>query len=133
MAFSEFPDAQLFENLALKHGHYCPMSTLGLRIGWAALRTLDGIDSASYHAKTCAVDGIRLVFGSEGLEVNDQGQHVLRFSDNKSSWQIELLPETLELAASYRQLATENERNLLLEKLRFADESGLLLIKQDMA
>ena len=105
------------------------MSTLGLRVGWAALRRLNSeLQTATYFAQTCARDGIRLALSFDDLAVDDQGQHLLRFSDREADWTIELLPKTLELAASYRTLASEVERESLLEELRTADESQLLNI-----
>ena len=127
MKISELPAPQLFVTLAERHGHYCPMSTLGLRLGWAAMKILNsGIQEATYFAQTCAGDGIRLVLKFDALQINEQGQHLLRVIDEDSHWQIEILPETLELAASYRLLDTDSARDRLLEKLRTADESRLL-------
>jgi len=128
----ELPPHQLFVELAERHGHYCPMSTLGLRVGWAALRRLRGeIQSATYYEKTCARDGIRLALNLESLDVEAQDKHLLRFSDGGNHWLIELLPKTLELAASYRLLTSDDGRDSLLERLRSADESELLQIIQE--
>ena len=129
MNISDLPGSQLFIELAEKHGHYCPMSTLGLRIGWAALRRLETeLLGATFFAQTCARDGIRLALNYADLQVEVQGQHLLRFFDRDNHWEIELLPKTLDLAASYRLLPSDIERDALLEELRTADESSLLSI-----
>ncbi len=126
---AEIPDPQLFMELAARHGHFCPMSTLGLRIGWAARRRLVGeLREATYLAQTCARDGIRLVLGLESLAVKAQDRHRLLLSDAGQTWAIELTPQALQLAASYRSLAGEAERERLLEELRTADEGFLLRV-----
>ncbi len=129
MNISDLPAAQLFVDLAARHGHYCPMSTLGLRMGWAARRKLKSeLRGATYFAQTCARDGIRLALDFESLQVEGQGRHRLCFFDQADHWQIELLPKTLELAATYRSRASDAERDSLLAGLRSADESSLLRI-----
>jgi len=129
---ADLPPRSLFEALAVKHGHYCPMSTLGLRLGWAARKRLDGkLLSAAYAAATCAADGIRLAFETENLSVTDLGLHRLCWVDSFAHHrQIELTPMALELAASYRTFTSENERELLLDNLRTADESMLFIITE---
>ena len=107
------------------------MSTLGLRLGWAALRKLESeLQGATYFVQTCARDGIRLALHFEELQVEDQGRHQLRFGDRTKQWEIELLPTTLELAASYRLLNCDIERDSLLERFRTAEESTLMKIVQ---
>lgn len=132
MDLPETPAPHLFAELAAKHGHYCPMSTLGLRIGWAAQRKFKGeLQDATYLAQTCAVDGIRLAFDGGTLQVEEGGRHLLRFADQDHGWKIELRPETLRLAASYRLLDNEGERERLLDRLRCADEISLFFIEPD--
>ncbi|MCF6177842.1 MAG: formylmethanofuran dehydrogenase subunit E family protein [Geopsychrobacter sp.] len=122
----------MFSALAVQHGHYCPMSTLGLRIGWAAQRRLvGGTKSAIYKIQTCAVDGIRLALDFGGLQVDTKERHRLLISDQKNNWIIELRPEALKLAASYRSLDSESERDALLKTFRTAPENSLLLIGQN--
>jgi formylmethanofuran dehydrogenase subunit E len=128
---SDLPAPQLFVDLAARHGHFCPMSTLGLRMGWAArLRLTGDLLIATYFAPTCARDGIRLALNCETLQFEEQGRHLLCFCDNDSQWEIELLPQSLELAALYRSLTSDAERDCLLEQLRSADESSLMKIVQ---
>jgi hypothetical protein len=85
---------------------------------------------ATYHIQTCAADGICMALGCESLQVKEQGKHLLRFSDQENDWVIELLPSTLELAATYRTLGSDAERDNLLENLRNAEESTLMSIVQ---
>lgn len=107
------------------------MSTLGLRMGWVARRKLrTELLGATYSAKTCARDGIRMALKVQALLDEEQGRHLLRFFDSESHWSIELLPEALDLAASYRLLPTDGERASLLECFRTVDESRLMEIKQ---
>ena len=81
------PDRAVFSALERLHGHRCPMSILGARLGWAARATL-GVDAdawkrlrARYHHGTCAVDGIQLATqctaGNGNLEVLAEGDHRL--------------------------------------------------------
>ncbi len=131
VSVSDLPAPQLFVELAERHGHYCPMSTLGVRLGWAALRRLESeLQGATYFMQTCARDGIRLSLNFEELQVEEQGRHLLHFADRSTQWEIELLPKTLELAASYRLLDSDTERDSLLEGFRSAEESTLMKIIQ---
>lgn len=76
---------EIFQRIYQQHGHRCPMSTLGGRMGLAALNTL-GVESGSvmsavFENDTCAADGIELTTGclrSTGtLQVKDAGRHSL--------------------------------------------------------
>lgn len=58
-----------FKGLYEFHGHRCPMSTMGARLGLAAMRAL-GVTKADqfqveghFQAKNCALDGIQYVTG----------------------------------------------------------------------
>jgi len=150
---------ETFEAIWQRHGHRCPMSTLGGRLGHAARRRLPSGDEASlraiYHITTCAVDGIAVTTGCSEvagtLRVEDRGRHQLLLRDIRSGCavEVEIRPETLEMAAIYRrfdealererpslaadQLAQrlqEKERVLeeLLPKLRTLPEAELLLV-----
>ena len=124
------PASQLYVVLAEKHGHYCPMSTLGLRIGWAARALLPATPfEAIYLARTCAVDGITLALDLPALAVEEQGEHRLLLRSATGIWQLSLLPRALQLAGSYRHLATEADREGLLESLRCAKLSELLEVE----
>ena len=56
----------LFARIYARHGHRCPMSTLGGRLGLAALNALgetDGELKAVFANRTCAIYGITAVTG----------------------------------------------------------------------
>ncbi len=76
---------EIFQKIYKKHGHRCPMSTLGGRMGLAVLNTL-GVESGSgmsavFENDTCAADGIELTTGclrsTGALRVEDAGRHSL--------------------------------------------------------
>ena len=130
-ALPDIPGPDLYAQLAAIHGHFCPMSTLGLRLGWAARRRVGSDPRAVvYNIQTCAVEGICLALDVESVTVDRQQQHRLFISDLDVAWQIDLNPEALRLAASYKALASDAEREFLLDKLRSADESCLMDIVQ---
>ncbi len=74
---------EIFQRIYQQHGHRCPMSTLGGRMGMAALKALDAQEesllSAIFEHGTCAVDGIEITTGcrraSGSLRVEDSGRH----------------------------------------------------------
>jgi len=123
---NELPPFELFAEIYRRHGHRCPMSTLGGRLGFAARRRL-GLEvppadlAAIYQTATCALDGIREATGcSEAdatLAVCEKGRHRLALFDRRSGLglAVELRPATLLLAAEYRRLeeALEKDRPLL--------------------
>lgn len=121
------PALEVFEEIWQRHGHRCPMSTLGGRLGYAALRRLAAMDGeklrAIYGIATCAVDGIVVTTGCSEeagtLIVEDGGLHrlVLRNLASNSAVAVEIRPETLELAAVYRRLdaALERDRGTLVD------------------
>jgi formylmethanofuran dehydrogenase subunit E len=103
---------ELFLRIHARHGHYCPMSTLGARLGEAALQALGenpGELQACYQIETCALDGIALSTGclpEEGrLMVQPRGRHrlQLRAAGGAGVW-AELTPTALERAAACRRL-----------------------------
>lgn len=120
------PPFELFAEIYRRHGHRCPMSTLGGRLGHAARRRFgpevpSGALAAVYHTATCALDGIRQATGCSesagSLEVRETGQHLLTLVDHRTGRTVEvaLRPETLVLAGEYRRLdeALERERPAL--------------------
>lgn len=119
------PTLATFEAIWRRHGHRCPMSTLGGRLGHAARRRLPAAAGADlravYGIATCAVDGITVTTGcSEGagtLQIEDRGRHLLLLRDVGSGEVVtaEIRPETLDMAAVYRRCdeALERERSSL--------------------
>lgn len=103
---------ELFQRIHQRHGHYCPMSTLGARLGEAALQALGGSPRdlrACYQIETCAVDGIALATGclpeAGRLSVRAEGRHRLQLQDGDGRHvAVELTPTALERAAACRRL-----------------------------
>ena len=97
----------LFDEIYARHGHRCPMSTLGGRLGYAAAAQVASIRRlAIYHANTCALDGIRVATSCREVRVVDDGQHVLLLVDarNGRGVRVGLRPEALTIAGEYRCL-----------------------------
>ncbi len=110
-------DPGFFALLARLHGHRCPMSILGARLGWAALaalgeRSAPGRLAATYYHQTCALDGIQLATGctpgNGNLTVLPEGEHrlVLR-SDRGERVTARLTPRALDLGGAYGALGAE--------------------------
>ncbi len=86
-----------FQGLYEFHGHRCPMSTMGARLGIAAMAAL-GVTKADqfkvegrYLAKNCALDGIQFTtgctMGNGNLSFEDSGKpsFTLRMRDGSRS------------------------------------------------
>jgi formylmethanofuran dehydrogenase subunit E len=112
----------LFAALERLHGHRCPMSILGARLGWAARAAL-GTDTDAwrrlrgcYHHRTCAVDGIQLstqcTTGNGNLELLAEGDHRLVLTALDDGRQAEARPTTraLEAGRRYGELRTRADR-----------------------
>lgn len=125
MAMS-LPPFELFTEIYRRHGHRCPMSTLGGRLGHAARRRLgpevpSEALAAVCHTATCALDGIRQATGCGeavgSLEVREEGRHRLTLLDRRTgrAVAVELRPDALALAGEFRRLdeALERERPAL--------------------
>jgi len=126
MPMNELPPFELFAEIYRRHGHRCPMSTLGGRLGYAARQRVGsgrpvGSLTAVYHAATCALDGIRVATGcceADGtLSVQEDGRHRLALLDRSAGVGVAavLREEALALAGEYRRLdeALEKDRPLL--------------------
>ena len=106
-------DSSLYAQLAERHGHYCPMSTLGLRLGLEAVQRLAATAPTSwrlcYQARTCAADGIALALEKSSLltdlQVEQQGQHLLhcRSADGREL-SLGLSAVAMQIASQYRNL-----------------------------
>jgi len=127
----------LFLRIRARHGHYCPMSTLGGRLGMAALSAL-GADSevlmATYCIDTCATDGIAVAIGCRPekgrLNVRNEGRHrlELRGADGRGI-AAELSPHALDEAAACRtRLDNGEESALVLATLRTAAVTELMVL-----
>lgn len=109
------PPPELFEHIRRRHGHYCPMSTLGGRLGHAARQHLlpEAARYGCYFLDTCAVDGIIVASDCATIAVRDGGRHALWLVDEGGRGVfVELLPAILARAAQYRTFdqALERER-----------------------
>lgn len=102
---------EVFEEIYRRHGHRCPMSTLGGRIGWAARPFVGQGVEALYCIRTCAVDGIRTASGCEPTVV-ERGMHRLVLLGESDGLSIALTRQALDTAWEYRRAneALERER-----------------------
>ncbi len=107
-------EAGFFEALAMLHGHRCPMSILGARLGLAARTALAPAPGerleARYFHQTCALDGIQLAtrctLGNGNLRVEPRGEHrLLLWAEGQSAGaEAVLTPAALERGRSYTAL-----------------------------
>lgn len=112
------PPRQLFAEIYRLHGHRCPMSTLGGRLGFAAQERLAGRAplAATYYIATCAADGISVMTGCSkadgSLHIVPQERHALWLQDTDGHGLFaELSPTALQLAGGYRLLDQEFMRD----------------------
>lgn len=105
------PPRQLFAEIYEIHGHRCPMSTLGGRLGFAARQRLAGREplTATYYIATCAADGISVMTGcqkaDDSLHIAAQERHALWLEDADGRGLFaELSRSALQLAGEYRAL-----------------------------
>ncbi len=108
---------EIFARIYARHGHRCPMSTLGGCLGLAAMKSLGGSLEglqAVYSNRSCALDGIAETTGcSEAagtLVVKSDGRHALTLTSAETAVEIELTAQTLESAGRYRLLCDRLER-----------------------
>jgi len=107
----------IFQRIYDRHGHRCPMSTLGGRLGLAALKEL-GLQPAEklearYAHDTCAVDGIEVTTGCRRdngrLKVLPLGKHALSLYAGAAGVTVTLREEALAIAWRYRRVDEELE------------------------
>lgn len=126
--------ADIFLRIRARHGHYCPMSTLGGRLGLAALNALGegaGALTAIYLIETCAADGIAEATGCVPV-VRAEGLHrlELRYVDGRGIV-AELTAQALEEAAACRRrLDAGVDADTVLAKLRTAPVEALMTLTQ---
>jgi formylmethanofuran dehydrogenase subunit E len=114
------PPFEMFTDIRQHHGHYCPMSTLGGRMGWAARQRLsaDGVEGdfrATVYARTCALDGISRTTGCDEsfgtLVIKMTGEHRLDLiNSNGIGISVVLTDVALQAAWDYRQAGNALER-----------------------
>lgn len=149
-------DTGFYLALARLHGHRCPMSILGARLGFAAAaalarRTTPGRRSATYYHQTCALDGIQLATGctpgNGTLAVVPRDEHrlILRGETGPAAT-ARLTLRALDLGRAYGALraeadalppgspdhpALEARREELLRSLEEAPEGDLVNLGED--
>jgi len=108
---------ELYARIYARHGHRCPMSTLGARLGLAALAALgpgDGPLQATYHMRTCALDGIAETTGCReedgSLTVTGEARHALRLQRGAVGVEVALSAGVMQAAGGYRKLCNELEQ-----------------------
>ncbi len=110
------PPFEIFEAVYRRHGHRCPMSTLGVRLGYAARQLFQSQGGspgllAFFSPRTCAVDGIELTTGCSReagtLVVGSAGHHALTLGekDAETAIEVSLSAKALAMAGEYRQLS----------------------------
>ncbi len=108
---------EIFARIYDLHGHRCPMSTLGGRLGLAVMaqpQLQKDTLRAIYHSRTCAVDGIALTTGcnenSGSMTVTTEGRHCLEiFDDAGNALVLNLNDNAMQIAGDYRRLSQELE------------------------
>ncbi len=109
---------EIFARIYARHGHRCPMSTLGGRLGLAALEAAGGCNEGLhlvYSNRTCALDGIAETTACSeedgNLVVRNDGRHAMQVKNNELSMEVELSAEALQIAGRYRSLCNRLEQN----------------------
>ena len=113
MAYAAPPNAEMCAFLAEFHGHTCPGSLMGLRLGLAAKEALNaqGRVEAKTFIHACPVDGIQVAtgatYGNRAITVEDREEMRLILTDTKTSKQVEatLTQEAMERAKGFRELS----------------------------
>jgi formylmethanofuran dehydrogenase subunit E len=107
---------EIFARIYDRHGHRCPMSTLGGRLGMAAMKWLgaeEGELRAVYSSRTCALDGIAETTGCSeeagSLTVRSDGRHALQLESGETVVEVELTETALQMAGRYRSLCNRLE------------------------
>jgi formylmethanofuran dehydrogenase subunit E len=124
--------ADFYEFLLRLHGHRCPMSIMGARLGLAArarvgVHGIDGDVSATYMHQTCALDGIMAALGTtpgnNNIAIDPKGLHCLEAINKNLGVRVRVVlsEEPLALGRRYgelRRAATgKNEQEELLKTL----------------
>ncbi len=95
VAYSAPPDAEMCAFLEKFHGHICPGSLMGLRLGLTAKEALhaEGKVEAKTFLLACSVDGIQVgagaTYGNKALTVDDKNEMYLILTDTKSGREVE--------------------------------------------
>ncbi len=151
-ATSAPPDAETCARLERFHGHTCPGSLMGLRLGLTAKEALKGHGKlkAKCFVLACPVDGIQVgvgtTWGNRGLEVENRGEMSMLLTDVESGRQVEarLTEKAMKKGKSYRDLSEkarsqpagsperigfEKDAEAVLDWFRTAPDSEVVAIK----
>jgi formylmethanofuran dehydrogenase subunit E len=152
VANSSPPDAEMCAFLERFHGHICPGSLMGLRLGLAAKEALNahGRIEAKTFALACSVDGIQVAtgttLGNKTFTVEDRNDMYLILTDVQSGRQVEarLTQKAMDNGKSFRDLrsksqtftagspersALEKEINAVLDWFRTAPDADVVTVK----
>lgn len=124
------------------HGHRCPMSIMGARLGLAAARVVgrhgdNGDVKALYYHRTCALDGIAAALGTtpgnNNLRIEPDGLHLLEAQNitKGTSVAVGLTDAALTLGKRYAELRRSGtgdpeEMEALLKELESAPEEMMV-------
>ena len=130
------------------HGHRCPMSVMGARLGLAALARVgrhgaDGDVRALYRHRTCALDGIQLALGTtlgnNNLAVEEAGEHLLaaRNLATGRAVTVRLTDEALALGRRYGEMrragGDPGAMEAILRELEEREESEVVTVEENPA
>jgi len=131
--------------LARLHGHRCPMSIMGARLGYAAAARLGrhrekGDVTATYMNRNCAIDGVMLALGTTpgngNLKIEAKGLNLLEAVNDESGlrFRLTLTEGALALGRRYGELrraqAGEEEREEILVRLQIAPEEEVVEVSE---
>ena len=114
-AHSAPPKAEMCSFLEKFHGHTCPGSLMGLRLGLAAKEALNakGRIEAKTFVLACSVDGIQVgvgtTIGNKTLTVEDKKEISLILTDTGTGKQVEarLTEEAMEKGKGFKELSAK--------------------------
>jgi len=114
--YSAPPDPEMCNFLEKFHGHTCPGSLMGLRLGLAAKESLnaEGKIEAKTFLLACPVDGIQVgagtTYGNKALTVEDKKEMSLILTDTKTGKQVEakLTEQAMEKGTGFRELSAKS-------------------------
>ena len=152
IAHSSPPDAEMCAFLERFHGHVCPGSLMGLRLGLAAKEALNaqGKIKAETFLHACSVDGIQIAtgatLGNKSFILEDRGEMYLILTDVGNGKQVEarLTKEAMNRGKKFRELsdkarsiddgssersAIQKEIDAVLEWFRTAPDSEVVTVK----
>ena len=115
LVYSAPPDADMCAFLERFHGHTCPGSLMGLRLGLSAKEALNaqGRIEAKTFLLACPVDGIQVAtgatYGNRAITVDDHKEMYLILTDIESGKQVEarLTEEAMEKGKGFRELSAK--------------------------